>query len=52
MRQTIDKYFKNACGNQLKCFLEYENFNSDLSTGPCIGVGFERKFLLLPVYVL
>ena len=33
-----------ACGNRLKCLLEYEKFNSDLWTGPFIDVGFERKF--------
>ena len=27
-------------------------FNSDLLTGPCIGVVFELELLLLPVYVL
>ena len=28
------------------------NFNWDLWSGPCIGVGFEYKLLLLPVYTL
>ena len=43
---------ETACGNQLKWLLEYEKFKSYLWTGPYMGVGFERKLLLLPVYVL
>ena len=40
---------KTFCGNLLT---ECEKFNPNLLTDPCIGVGFERKLLLLPVYVL
>ena len=42
-----------ACGKQLKWIIEYEKFKLDLWTGPCIGVGFERKlsFYLYMCYV-
>ena len=43
---------ETACGNQMKCLLEYQKFNYGLWIGPCIGDGFELKFLLLPVYGL
>ena len=43
---------ETACVDWLKWLLEYENFNTDLLTGSYIGVVFEQKRVLLPVYVL
>ena len=53
---SIDKYCEKrliivleaACGNRLKCILEYEKFNYDLWTVPFIDFVFERK---LPFYL-
>ena len=43
---------ETSCGKQLECILEHEHFNDDLWSGPCVGVDFLRKLLLLPVKVL
>ena len=51
-----DKLFisllETECGRKMKCILVYKQLNPDLWTRPWISVGFECKFLLLPVYVL
>ena len=42
---------ETACGNLIKWLLDYESFKSYLWSGQWIGVGFEQKLLLMPVYV-
>ena len=41
-----------VCGNRQEWLLKYQKIQPYLWNGPFIGVGFERKLLLQPVYVL